>query len=356
VRAVDGRFLGWGVYNSQSQITTRIWSWVEQQTIGPELIRARIHAAVAARRALLPDVDAVRLVFGESDGLPGVIVDRYGSVLVIQLTSSGADRWRDALLDELWRLGLASAIYERSDSEVMALEGLAPRSGWLRGEDARDVVEVSEHGLRFAVNVRHGQKTGFYLDQRDNRLRVRSLAAGRELLDCFCYTGGFALNALAGGACRVIAVESSAESLALARQNAARNAYGDGAVDWIQDDAFRCLRAFRDGARRFDLIVLDPPKFAPTAALAERAARAYKDINLLAFKLLRAGGLLVTFSCSGGVNRALFQKILAGAAADAGIHASIVAHLGATCDHPTALEFPESEYLKGFVIQVIDNG
>jgi 23S rRNA (cytosine1962-C5)-methyltransferase len=211
---------------------------------------------------------------------------------------------------------------------------------------------VEEHGLRFAVSVARGQKTGFYLDQRTNRGLVREHAEGREVLDCFCYSGGFALNALAGGASSVLALESSADALQAARRNAQANASAPERVHWLEADAFQALRRLRDQARTFDLIVLDPPKFAPTAALAERAARAYKDINLLAFKLLRPGGLLFTFSCSGGMPRELFQKVVAGAALDAGVHAQIVRHLDAAPDHPVALEFPEGEYLKGLLCRV----
>jgi 23S rRNA (cytosine1962-C5)-methyltransferase len=222
----------------------------------------------------------------------------------------------------------------------------------LRGAREPTRIVISENSLKFGIDLEHGHKTGFYLDQRDNRRRVRELARGREMLDGFCYSGGFALNALTGGASSVTAIDSSADALALARGNAELNQLSQ--VEWLEGDVFLLLRRFRDQARSFDLIVLDPPKFAPTAAHAEKAARAYKDINLLAFKLLRPGGLLVTFSCSGGVSADLFQKIIAGAALDAGVDARIIERLGAGLDHPVALNFPEGEYLKGLICRVPD--
>ena len=241
--------------------------------------------------------------------------------------------------------------YERSDLDVRALEGLAPRSGPIRGELPETTVEIVEHGLKYRVDVARGQKTGFYLDQRANRDRVRSLAAGRDVLNCFCYTGGFTLNALAGGARAAVSIDSSATALALARENAALNGLEDGRAEWLEADVFGALRTLRDQGRSFDLVVLDPPKFAPTAGHAERASRAYKDINLIALKLLRPAGILVTFSCSGGVSPELFQKIVAGAAADAGADVVLAERLQADADHPVTLAFPEGEYLKGLVLE-----
>jgi 23S rRNA (cytosine1962-C5)-methyltransferase len=264
----------------------------------------------------------MRLVHGESDGLPGVVADRYGDTIVVQLTSAGADRWREAIADALLETDGAKRVWERSDADVRELEGLAPVTAALRGAREPTRLVVDEEGLRFGIDLEQGHKTGFYLDQRDNRQQLRALAGGRDVLDAFCYSGGFALNAVAGGASSVTAVDSSADALALAGENAALN--GLAQPEWIGGDVFQWLRRFRDQARSFDLVVLDPPKFAPTAAHAEKAARAYKDINLLAFKLLRPGGLLMTFSCSGGVSADLFQKIVAGAALDAGAQAQLV--------------------------------
>jgi len=294
----------------------------------------------------------LRLVHGESDGLPGLIVDRYADTLVLQASSAGAARWREAAADLLLELTGCARVYERSDAEVMRLEGIPARSGPLRGDAPPAQMQVRENGLSLGVDIAGGHKTGFYLDQRDNRALVRTLAAGRKVLDCFCYSGGFTVNALAGGAEHVTSVDASAEALALARDNVGRNALDAQRAQWVEGDAFQYLRKLRDQGRSFGLIVLDPPKFAPTAAHAERAARGYKDINLLAFKLLAPGGLLATFSCSGGVSRDLFQKIVAGAASDARVDAQILRWMSATPDHPVALAFPEGEYLKGMLCRV----
>ena len=351
IHSATGERLAIAAYSPKSQIVARVWDW-QETAIGQDFFSKRIARAVEQRRALLDgsDTDAIRLVHGESDGLPGVVADRYGDTLVLQLTSAGAERWREVIADTLLDVSGASRIWERSDAEVRALEGLAPVTAALRGAREPTRIAISEHGLQFEIDLEHGHKTGFYLDQRDNRRRVRALARGRDVLDGFCYSGGFALNACAGGAKSVTAVDSSAEALALARSNAERNKLAP--AEWLEGDVFQLLRRFRDQGRNFDLVVLDPPKFAPTAAHAAKAARAYKDINLLAFKLLRPGGLLVTFSCSGGVSADLFQKIIAGAALDAGAEAQIIERLGPGADHPVALNFPEGDYLKGLVCRV----
>jgi len=308
-----------------------------------------VAAAIARRAGLTSATDAVRLVHAEADGLPGVVCDRYAGVAAFQFTSAGAERFREAIVDAVLEATGCTAAYERSDLDVRGLEGLPPRSGPIRGVLPAPTLTITEHGVRYRVDVAHGQKTGFYLDQRANRDRIRTLAAGRDVLNCFCYTGGFTLNALAGGARSALSIDSSAAALELARENARRNGFGEG--QWLEGDVFVALRKLRDEGRAFDLIVLDPPKFAPTAAHAERAARAYKDINLLALKLLRPAGLLATFSCSGGVSPELFQKIVAGAAADAGADVRLVERLQADDDHPVTLAFPEGEYLKGLVLE-----
>ena len=350
VWSATGEFLAVAAYSPQSQIVARVWDW-EERAIDGAFFSRRIERAVEQRRTVLDtDTDAMRLVHGESDGLPGVVADRYGDTVVLQLTSAGAERWREAIADALLEVSGASRIWERSDAEVRALEGLAPVIAALRGAREPTRIAISEQSLQFEIDLERGHKTGFYLDQRDNRRRVRTLARGRDVLDGFCYSGGFALNALAGGAKSVTAVDSSADALALARSNAELNKLAP--AEWLEGDVFQLLRRFRDQRRNFDLVVLDPPKFAPTAAHAEKAARAYKDINLLAFKLLRPGGLLVTFSCSGGVSADLFQKIIAGAALDAGADAQIIERLGPGADHPVALNFPEGDYLKGLVCRV----
>ncbi len=349
VWSATGEFLAVAAYSPQSQIVARAWDW-QERAIDGAFFRERIERAVGQRRALMGEADALRLVHGESDGLPGIVADRYGKTIVLQLTSAGAERWRETIADALLAAGGADRIWERSDAEVRQLEGLPPVTAPLRGPREPTRLVIDEEGVRFGIDLEQGHKTGFYLDQRDNRQQLRALAGGRDVLDCFCYSGGFALNAAAGGASSVTAVDSSADALELARANAELN--GLAQPEWIEGDVFQLLRRFRDQARDFDLIVLDPPKFAPTAAHAEKAARAYKDINLLAFKLLRPGGLLMTFSCSGGVSADLFQKIVAGAALDAEADAQVVAHLGAAADHPVALNFPEGDYLKGLICRV----
>ncbi|HUJ87778.1 MAG TPA: class I SAM-dependent methyltransferase [Burkholderiales bacterium] len=348
----SGQALALAAYSPQSQIRARVWSFDTGLRIDAEFLRARLARALALRAALpaARHGNALRLVHAESDGLPGLVVDRYDDVLVAQLLSAGAERWREPILDALAELTGCEAVYERSDAEVRALEGLAPRSGFVRGDRAAARCAIVEHGLSFHVDVEQGQKTGFFLDQRDNRQRVRALAAGRAVLDGFCYTGGFALAALAGGAERVLALESSAPALEVARENLAANALDAGRIEFVQADVFAHLRGLRDRGARFGLVVLDPPKFAPTAAQARNAARAYKDVNLLAFKLLAPGGLLATFSCSGGVPAELFQSIVAGAARDAGVEGKILGRFGPAADHPVALEFPEGDYLKGLLV------
>jgi 23S rRNA (cytosine1962-C5)-methyltransferase len=353
VRGVDGKFLAWAALSPASQIRARVWGWDEEARIDAGFLRARLRQAIGARGRLISSAasDAMRLVHAESDGLPGVIADRYGEVVVLQLLSAGAERWRNEIAQGIRELTGCACVYERSDADVRELEGLPAKTGALYGVLPANGVQIREHGLEYGVDVAEGHKTGFYLDQRDNRKRIGELSQGREVLNCFCYTGGFTLNALAGGAGSVLSVDSSAEALAQAKGNLARNGLDAARAEWQEADVFKYLRTLRDQGRSFDLIVLDPPKFAPTAAFAEKASRGYKDINLLALKLLRPGGLLASFSCSGGISAELFQKILAGAALDAGADAAIVGHFAAAADHPVLLSFPEGEYLKGLLLR-----
>ena len=348
----DRQFLARAAYSPSSQIRARVWTF-EEEPVDAEFFRRRIRSAIEARRKLGVEAhaDAYRLVYAESDGLPGLIVDRYGDVLVLQSLTAGSEFWKETLADLLLEETGLTTIYERSDADVRELEGLEAKTGLLRGSISTQSVQFSivEHGMRYLVNLQHGHKTGSYLDQRENRLRVRELAKDKEVLDCFCYTGGFTVNALAGGAKSVLSVDSSADALVLCQENIALNHLDESRQTALEGDIFQLLRRFRDENRSFDMIILDPPKFAPTAAQAERAARGYKDINLLAFKLLRPGGTLVTFSCSGGIDAGLFQKIVAGAALDAGVEAQIVEHLFQGGDHPVSLHFPEGAYLKGLV-------
>ena len=352
LEADDGRFLGWAAYSPSSQIRVRVWSFDEAERIDAAFFERRLAAAIALRGRLGIASDGVRLVHGEADGLPGLIVDRYGDTLSAQFLAAGTERWRDVIADALCRLTGCTRLYERSDSGVRGLEGLPARAGWLRGEGGT-ALEITEHGMRLGLDVAEGHKTGYYLDQRDNRHAfaqwVRQLGC-RSVLNCYSYTGGFSVAALTGGATDVTSVDSSGPALDQARANVRRNGFDDAACSFADADVNGFLRqALKDG-RRYDAIVLDPPKFAPSAAHAERAARAYKDINRLGFKLLAPGGLLLTFSCSGGIGAELFHKIVAGAASDAGADGAILARLQGAPDHPTTMAFPEGEYLKGLAI------
>ncbi len=351
-------FLARAAYSPVSQIRARVWTFDENETVDKDFFDRRITRALNLRFCpglLVPstfpaagtDSDAVRLIHAESDHLPGLIVDRYADILVLQSLTAGSEMWRDTIAQILLEKTGAKAIYERSDADVRELEGLPLRNGPLRG-DTPDRIMISEYGLRFMVNIATGHKTGFYLDQRRNRKRVGDLAFGRDVLNCFCYTGAFSIHCAAGGAKSVLSVDSSADALRLGQENAGINGQMS-AHEWREADVFQALRKFRDERRSFDMIILDPPKFAATFSQAEKAARGYKDINLLAFKLLRPGGILATFSCSGGIDAALFQKIVAGAALDAGVDAAIVEHLAQSGDHPVSLEFPEGAYLKGLI-------
>lgn len=346
--AFNKQFLARASYSPSSQIRARVWTF-EDEPVDKEFFRKRIRRAIEIRNSMIGSTEAVRLIYAESDNIPGLIVDRYGDVLVMQCLTAGTEYWKETFADVLLEETGLSNIYERSDADVRELEGLEPRVGLLRGDLSSFVFPIIENDLKFNVNFASGHKTGFYLDQRRNRLRVRELAKDKDVLDCFSYTGGFSVNALAGGAKSVLSVDSSGDALSLCKENVVLNDLDASRHSTLEGDVFQLLRKFRDEARSFDMIILDPPKFAPTAAHADKATRAYKDINLLAFKLLRPGGILVTFSCSGGVDAALFQKIIAGAALDANIDAQIVEHMSQGPDHPVALQFPEGAYLKGLI-------
>ena len=353
VESHDGQVLGWAACSPASQIRLRMWSFDPAQRIDRDFLRERVRASIERRRDLGIDLRAARLVWGEADGLPGFVVDRFADIAVVQLLSAGAERWRESLLEALRECLPGLRIHERSDVGVREREGLAERSGWLHGDgDSR--VDIEEHGMRLHVDVASGHKTGFYLDQRDNRLRFRELVRERGLrrvLNCYGYTGGFTLAALAGGASEVITVDSSAPALALAAEHLRDNGFDASRNPLREADVGRVLRELREAGERFDAIVLDPPKLAPTVAQAARATRAYKDINRLALGLLRPGGWLFTFSCSGGIDAPLFQSVVAGAAVDAGRDADIVQRVGAAPDHPLLLSFPEGEYLKGLLLR-----
>jgi 23S rRNA (cytosine1962-C5)-methyltransferase len=348
-------WLARGYLNRRSQITVRLLTWRRDETVDLDFWRRLLERAIAARQSLAEDsgTTAYRLVHAESDYLPGLIVDRYGEWLVVQFLTLGVERWRKDLVGLLADLADGvQGVYERSDVQVRAKEGLEQRAGVLWGQEPPDLQEILEQGYRFLVDLKQGHKTGFYLDQRENRARLPAFCAGAEVLDVFAYAGGFSVRAAGAGAAAITLVEGSSSALDLARRNVAANAPEHRAVDYVEGDAFSVLRGFRAQDRRFDVIVLDPPKFARSEREVKRAARAYKDVNLLALQLLRPGGVLFTFSCSAAVSADLFQKIVFGAAVDAEREAQLIGWLAQGADHPVALTFPEGAYLKGLICRV----
>jgi 23S rRNA (cytosine1962-C5)-methyltransferase len=352
VESSAGQFLGWAAFSPNSRIRARVWSFDEGQRIDARFIEARIAQAVAARQWFDIQSDGLRLVHGEADGLPGLIVDRYGDTLVAQFTSCGTERFKAAIADALMQVTGLSRLYERSDASVRSLEGLPEVTGWLRGSGETELT-IREHDWRLTLDVATGHKTGFYLDQRDSRQRFAQHTRHRQfgkVLNCYCYTGGFTIAALAGGAGHVTSIDSSGPALARAAAHVQLNGFDASRTRFMDADVNASLRAFIEAGETFDAIVLDPPKFAPTAAHAERAARAYKDINRLAFKLLVPGGELFTYSCSGGISADLFHKIVASAGTDAGVDGFISERLQGAPDHPMTVNFPEGEYLKGLVV------
>lgn len=354
VYASTGQFLARAAYSPASQIRARVWTFHENEPVDHALIKRRVRQAVAWRAANVSNTDAIRLIFGEADGFPGLVADWYGGQqghLVCQFQSAGAEAWKSVIVQALIQETGCPNLYERSDASVRAREGLPLVAGTLAGSDPLDATPVTENGVRYYVDIKHGHKTGFYIDQRDNRALVMQYAAGREVLNCFCYTGGFSLAALKGGASHVLSIDSSGEALVSASRNLDLNGFDPARAEWRDADVFATLRSLREQGRQFDLIILDPPKFAASPQQVERAARAYKDINLLGLQLLRENGLLFTYSCSGAISADLFQKIIAGAATDAKVDARILRRLSAGIDHPMTTYFPEGEYLKGLLLQ-----
>ncbi len=355
VVTVDGEWLARGYLNRRSQIAVRLLTWEPGQVVDEAFWRARLARAIAGRAALAadPDITAYRLVNAESDGLPGLVVDRYNDWLVLQALTLGIERHKETLARLLVELlESIQGVYERSDVDVRDKEGLAPCTGQLWGATPPEQVEVLENGYRFLVDLKAGHKTGFYLDQRENRAQLPAFCDGAEVLNAFAYTGAFGTYALAGGASSVVNVDTSEPALALATRQIELNGLPTSGVVNEVADVFARLRAYRAAERQFDLIILDPPRFALSRRHLKQASRGYKDINWIALQLLRPGGILFTFSCSGLVSRELFQKIVFGAALDAERDAQIIAQLSQSGDHPIALTFPEASYLKGLVCRV----
>jgi len=352
VESHQGEFLAWAAFSPQSKIRARAWSFEAQQRIDAAFLKGLVASAIRARARFDIQSDGLRLIHGEADGLPGLIVDRYGDTLVAQFLGAGVERWKSVLADALLAETGLSKLYERSDASARALEGLPEATGWLRGEGPTALV-LREHDWQLGLDIAQGHKTGFYLDQRDSRKRFADYARRlkfQRVLNCYCYTGGFTVAALAGGAAHVTSIDSSAPALEQARANVARNGFDAARTEFLDADVNASLRRYAQEGRTFDAIVLDPPKFAPTAAHAERAARAYKDINRLGLKLLEPGGVLFTYSCSGGISADLFHKIVASAGIDAGVDGYIHERMGGAPDHPMTINFPEGEYLKGLVV------
>ncbi len=355
ILSADGKWLARGAYSPNSQIRVRIWSYNPDEEINARFFKNQIQRAIATRANLfaIQKVTAYRLVNSESDGFPGLVVDRYGDFLVCQFLSAGAEFWKQKITDQLNRLLSPAGIYERSDVDVRTKEGLQPISGILSGQKPPDFVEIKEGELRFYADIKNGQKTGLYLDQRENRMAVADFARAKSVLNCFAYTGGFGLWALHGGAESLVNIESSTSAIALIQKNVALNGFDSNLIENIEDDVFQVMRKFRTAGRLFDLIILDPPKFADSFSQVQKASRGYKDINLLALQLLKPGGHLFTFSCSGHISPDLFQKIVADAALDAKRDVQVIRYLSQAADHAIGLNFPEGRYLKGFICRVV---
>ena len=347
-----GQFLAWAAFSPTSKIRARVWSFNEAQPIDALFFIARIDQAISARSLFDIKSDGLRLIHGESDGLPGLVVDRYGDTLVAQFSSCGTEKWKQVIVDALLAKTGLTRLYERSDASVRSLEGLPEATGWLAGSGGTGIV-ITEHDWKLSLDVAEGHKTGFYLDQRDSRQKFAAYARRlgfKDVLNCYCYTGGFTVAALAGGAQHVTSIDSSGPAIERAKANVALNGFDASRSTMLDADVNAMLRQYVKEGRTFDAIVLDPPKFAPTVTHAERAARAYKDINRLALSILAPCGVLFTYSCSGGISADLFHKIVASAGTDAGVDAFICERMGGAPDHPMTVAFPEGEYLKGLVL------
>ena len=345
-----GQFLGMGHLNPRSQIFLRLLTQKKEE-LGHHFFKERIsRAAVLREKWLRGKTNAYRVVNGEGDFLPGLIVDRYDKILVLQCLTAGMERLKGLLIDILVDHFLPHILYERSDVATRKEEGLSEVSGLLYGEGAPDLVEIEEYGAHFRVDVERGQKTGFYLDQRENRFNLRELSQGKKILDCFCYTGGFSIHGGLGGANEIILIDSSEEALDGAEEHFCLNHLEEVKHQLIRGDAFDVIRGLEPD---FDIVILDPPPFAKKKSHLPSASRGYKDLNLWAFHLLKKEGLLFTFSCSHYMSWDLFQKVVFSAAVDAGKRIQLLGRMGQPIDHPINLCHPEGEYLKGMICRVL---
>lgn len=351
----QGKFLARAAWSPQSQIRARVWSWQQDESIDIAFFVARLRQAQQWRDWLAErdGLDSYRLIAGESDGLPGVTIDRFGDFLVLQLLSAGAEYQRPAIIAALQQCYPTCSIYDRSDVAVRKKEGLELAQGPIAGDTPPPLLPITEHGMKLLVDIQGGHKTGYYLDQRDSRLATRRYAQDARVLNCFSYTGGFAVSALMGGCREVTSVDTSQDALDVARQNVALNALDIERASFVRDDVFKLLRRYREAGEKFDLIIMDPPKFVENKNQLTGACRGYKDINMLAMQLLNPGGILLTFSCSGLMPNELFQKIIADAALDAGREAQFIEQFRQAADHPVIASYPEGLYLKGFACRII---
>lgn len=347
----EGRWLARGLHNPRSQIRVRLLTWTQEPLDQSFFTRRIAHAAALRARYLSPVTNAYRLVNGEGDFLPGLVVDRYAGFLICQFLTAGMDSLKGIVVESLSKVFPAETIYERSEGSVREEEGLSPAVGVVQGEEPPARIEIEENGAKFLVDVKAGQKTGFFLDQREHRLLLSSLARDKVILNCFAYTGGFTLLALKGGAREVVSVESSRPALELAEQSLHLNGLSSPEARWVKADAFSYLKVCR---AEFDIVVLDPPSLAPRRADVEAAAGGYKFLNLHALRILKPAGLLLTFCCSQHVTSDLFQKIVFGAAVDARRKVQVIKRLGHAIDHPVSLHHPEGEYLKGLLLRVLE--
>ena len=352
--AFDNEFLAYGYYNSNSRVAVRLLEWDEEQTIDKEWYQNRLHQAIASRQFILSDkTNTCRLVFSEADFLPGLIVDKYADFLSLQILSSGIEKVKNDIVEILKAELQPKGIFDKSDATARGHEGLAVENGLLWGENPPEFLEVKENGIAYNINIAEGQKSGFYCDQRDNRSILASYTKDKKVLDCFSYSGGFSLNSLANGARSITSVDSSALALETLKQNVGLNKFDSDKITAIHSDVNKQLRAFKETGELFDIVVLDPPKYAPSRSALDRAARAYKDLNRLGMLLLEKGGLLATFSCSGAVDIETFKQIIAWAALDAGKEVQIIKQFCQPEDHPVRISFPEGEYLKGLLLRVL---
>jgi len=350
----DKKLVGSGSFSPSSQIRVRVWSFNPEEIIDEDFFKRKISLATSLRGKLIDTskTNAYRIINAESDGIPGLIVDRYSDFIVCQFLSAGSEFFKEMIVEILNDTYKPAGIYERSDVEVRTREGLQPALGLLKGTVSDELIEAKENDLKFLVDIKNGHKTGFYLDQRDNRALVSEFSKGKNVLNCFSYTGAFSIYALASGADKVTQVESSSSAIEMSHKNIELNNLNSSLAGNINGDVFEVLRKFRDERKTFGLIILDPPKFAESTSQIQKASRGYKDINLLALKLLNPGGTLFTFSCSGHISPELFQMIIAGAALDSGRDVKIIRQLTQSSDHPVSLNFPEGLYLKGLVCSV----